>query len=327
MPKRKVNKEHDLGYKHLLTHKKTFVELLKSFVKESWANDIDESQVVLINKSYVLQDFKEKESDIVYRLKVKDRDIIFYCLLELQSSVDYQMPLRLLLYMVEIWRDILKNTEKSEARRKDFRLPSIIPIVLYNGATEWTACRSFRETLSGNEMFSNQVLDFNYILFDVNRYSENELLGFTNLISSVFLLDQKIDSEQLKERLVKLAGVLKGLTEEEIGLFKGWFKWIIKPRVSEELQPKIDEILENAHSMEVENMVYNLANTIEELQKKAEVKGEEKGIEKGIEKGEDRKAIKVAEKMLKRGDSIEDVVDITELPIETIINIKKKMVN
>nr|WP_276326132.1 Rpn family recombination-promoting nuclease/putative transposase [Pseudobacteroides cellulosolvens] len=46
-----------------------------------------------MNKSYVLQDFKEKESDIVYRLKIKDRDIIFYCLLELQSSVDYQMPL------------------------------------------------------------------------------------------------------------------------------------------------------------------------------------------------------------------------------------------
>ncbi|WP_081926791.1 Rpn family recombination-promoting nuclease/putative transposase [Pseudobacteroides cellulosolvens] len=54
---------------------------------------MDESQAVLINKSYVLQDFKEKESDIVYRLKIKDRDIIFYCLLELQSSVDYQMPL------------------------------------------------------------------------------------------------------------------------------------------------------------------------------------------------------------------------------------------
>ena len=101
MPREKINKEHDLGYKHLLTHKKTFIELLKSFVKESWVNDIDESQVVLINKSYVLQDFKEKESDIVYRLKIKGRNVIFYCLLELQSSVDYQMPLRLLMYMVE----------------------------------------------------------------------------------------------------------------------------------------------------------------------------------------------------------------------------------
>lgn len=55
--------------------------------------------------------------------------------------------------------------------------------------------------------------------------------------------------------------------------------------------------------------------------------GIEKGIEKGIGKGEDRKAIKVAEKMLKRGDSIEDVVDITELPIDTVMEIKKKMVN
>ena len=35
MPREKINKEHDLGYKHLLTHKKTFIELLKSFVRES----------------------------------------------------------------------------------------------------------------------------------------------------------------------------------------------------------------------------------------------------------------------------------------------------
>ncbi|OPZ88191.1 MAG: hypothetical protein BWY74_03220 [Firmicutes bacterium ADurb.Bin419] len=325
MPKRKVNNEHDLGYKHLLTHKKTFVELLKSFVRESWTNEIDESQVVLINKSYILQDFKEKESDIVYRLKIKDRDIIFYCLLELQSSVDYQMPLRLLLYMVEIWRDILKNTKKNETRRKGFRLPSIIPIVLYNGAEEWTACRSFRETLSGNEMFSNHVLDFNYILFDVNRYSEKELLGFTNLISSVFLLDQKIDSEQLKERLVKLAGVLKGLTEEEIGLFKGWFKWIIKPRISQELQPKIDEILEKAQSMEVENMVYNLANTIEELQKKAESKGIEKGIAKGIEKGIEKGKIEVAKSALEKGADIDFVIKITGLDAEFVKKLKEEI--
>ncbi|HQA59209.1 MAG TPA: Rpn family recombination-promoting nuclease/putative transposase, partial [Acetivibrio sp.] len=111
MPEERINKEHDLGYKHLLTHKKTFIQLLRSFVKEDWVNEIDESQVMLVDKSYILQDFREKESDIVYRLKIKDRNVIFYCLLELQSSVDYQMPIRLLFYMIEIWRDILKNTE------------------------------------------------------------------------------------------------------------------------------------------------------------------------------------------------------------------------
>ncbi|WP_422664938.1 Rpn family recombination-promoting nuclease/putative transposase [Aneurinibacillus uraniidurans] len=60
-------------------------------------------------------------------------NVIFYVLLEMQSSVDFQMPFRLLFYMLEIWRDILKNTDKNEAVRKDFRL------VLYNGKQEWTA--------------------------------------------------------------------------------------------------------------------------------------------------------------------------------------------
>ena len=64
-------------------------------------------------------------------------------------------------------------------------------------------------------------------------------MGLTNLISGIFLLDQKIDSEELKERLIKLIEIFRGLTEEELSLFKGWFKWIVKPRISEELQPKI----------------------------------------------------------------------------------------
>ncbi len=317
MPRGKINKEHDLGYKHLLTHKKTFIELLKSFVRESWVNDIDESQVVLINKSYVLQDFKEKESDIVYRLKIKDRNVIFYCLLELQSSVDYQMPLRLLMYMVEIWRDMLKNIKKSEARRKDFKLPSIIPIVLYNGAGKWTVCRNFREILDGNELFSNHVLDFNYILFDVNRYSEEELLGLTSLISGIFLLDQKIDSEELKERLIKLIGIFRGLTEEELSLFKSWFKWIVKPRILEELQSKIDEVLEKSKVLEVENMVYNLANTIDEMKKKAEVTGMEKGIEKG--------KIEVAKSALEKGADIDFVIKITGLDEWVVKKLKEEV--
>ena len=54
---------------------------------------------------------------------------------------------------------------------------------------------------------------------------------------------------------------------------------------------------------------------------------EEKGIEKGIEKGATEKALRVAEKMLRRGDSIEDIVDMTELLKEKVIELKKKYQN
>ncbi|WP_084665802.1 Rpn family recombination-promoting nuclease/putative transposase [Thermanaeromonas toyohensis] len=62
------------------------------------------------------------------------------------------------------------------------------------------------------EEFGEYILDFRYLLFDVNRYSEEELLKAANLIASVFLLDQRISSQELVKRLRKLARVAKRLT-------------------------------------------------------------------------------------------------------------------
>ena len=87
--------------------------------------------MMLVNKSFILQDFKDKEADIVYRIKVKEQEVIFYVLLELQSSVDYQMPYRLLQYMLEIWREYLKDIDTNIAESKDFKLPVIVQMVLY----------------------------------------------------------------------------------------------------------------------------------------------------------------------------------------------------
>jgi hypothetical protein len=75
--------------------------------------------------------------------------------------VNFQMPYRLLLYMVEIWRDVLRNTDKKEAERKEFRLPVIVPLVLFNGAGNWTACRSYKETLNAYEMFGQGYVKVN----------------------------------------------------------------------------------------------------------------------------------------------------------------------
>lgn len=93
--------------------------------------------------------------------------------------------------MVELWRTVLKDLDLCQVRKKDFKLPAVVPIVLYNGKNNWTACRSFREYLSGADLFGENIIDFKYILIDVNRYTEDELVNMGNLMSSVFLIDQK----------------------------------------------------------------------------------------------------------------------------------------
>ncbi|MBO8129871.1 MAG: Rpn family recombination-promoting nuclease/putative transposase [Peptococcaceae bacterium] len=321
----KPHHPHDKGYKQLLANKRTFLELLKTFVREDWIKDIDESDLVLVNKSYILQDFNEKEADIVYRLRTKGNDVIFYVLLELQSTVDYTMPFRLLLYMTEIWRDVYNNTPKDERERKDFRLPAVIPAVLYNGANRWTASINFKEILSGYRKFEKHILDFSYILFDVNRYSEEKLYRAANLISSVFVLDQRIQAGELIGRLRKLADGLKNLSRDEFRQFVIWLAHVLKARLPEPLQEKVDKIIDEVNPWEVEIMITNLEIALKEMEQQALLKGKKEGLKKGLEKGEKKKALEVAKKLLQAGMDDSFVIEISGLSKEELESVKEEI--
>ena len=43
-----------------------------------------------------------------------------------------------------------------------------------------------------------------------------------------------------------------------------------------------------------------------------------------MKKGATENSLKIAEKMIKRGDSIEDIIELTELTSDTIVELKKK---
>ncbi|NAS20044.1 transposase, partial [Clostridium butyricum] len=225
---------------------------------KEWANLIKEEDLILVDKSYILADFEEEESDILYKVKINGQEVIFYVLLEFQSKVDFQMPMRLLFYMTEVWRDILKNTDKNQRKRKAFKLPAIIPIVLYNGKNKWTAKMNFKEILSGYELFEDNILDFNYMLFDINRYDDEELINMSNLVSAIFLLDQEMNEEELIRRLRKIIYVLKKISPEQFSVFKQWLKNIVKPRLREEMQEEVDDVLNKSNQEEVDVMVSNL---------------------------------------------------------------------
>src|SRR3989339_238541 len=286
-----INNQHDKAYKDLLSNKEYFVKLLKSFVHEDWVNDINENSLEYENKSYILHDYNNKESDIVFKMKLQDTEVILYCLLELQSSNDHSMPIRLLFYMTSIWNEILKNTKQEEIEKSNFKLPAIIPMVLTNAKENWTVKRNFKEIINNYEMFSNHILDFNYILFDINRYSEDELLKLSNIVSTIFYLDQKYKGNEIKEKLQRILYILKRFEKKEIRLLKKWLKYILIPRVPTETKNEINNILnENIEDTEVEIMVSNLATTIDEywaeIRAEGEIKGRTEGKAEGKAEGE-----------------------------------------
>jgi predicted transposase/invertase (TIGR01784 family) len=215
--------------------------------------------------------------------------------------------------MVEIWREIYNNTPQNERESKNFRLPPIISAVLYNGANNWTAASTFKEMISSYQEFAGYILDFSYILFDVNRYSEEDLVKAANVIASIFLLDQKARPETLVMRLQKLAEAIKTMTPDEFRHITTWLKHIIKPKMPSGVQAKVDSILEANNPMEVEQMISNLEIALDEMKQETLLQGKLEG------------KLEVAKNLLLLNVDVNTIIRATGLNLEEINTLKRQL--
>ena len=83
--------EHDLRYKNLFSHPVLVRELLESFVCEDFVAELDFSTLNRLDKSFATDEFKEKESDVIYSVSFRENPIYIFILIEFQSSVDSRM--------------------------------------------------------------------------------------------------------------------------------------------------------------------------------------------------------------------------------------------
>lgn len=301
--KKEIHHIHDKSYKDLFSNKEILINMVQSFVEGSWGKDITKDNIELVNKSYILSDYEELESDIVYKATIENKEVIFYILLEFQSYVDYSMPIRLFLYMTEIWREVLKNTKKVEVKSKDFKLPAIVPIVLYNGEYKWTVERKFKNVISKSELFGNNIIDFEYILIDINKYEKEQLMELKNIASAVFLLDQKVDIEEFISRVKDIAIGFNTLSEEQKIMLRRWLKNTLSDEIKDKLGERIEDIL-IANKEEVAIMTSNISKTIKET------------FEKTREEGEKNKAIEIAKNLL-------DILDDETISMKTGLTIEE----
>ena len=174
--KKGTDNPHDKGYKRIFSIKKNFLDFIKKYIGLEWMMALEEKDLELIDKEFITDQFDTYESDLVYKVYTKNGIIYLFFLLELQSYNDFSMPFRLLVYMTAIWIDYFKYCDKNERRRKDYRLPAIMPIVLHNGEQNWTASCSFSQMIDHAELFGKYVVDFEYALVSVNKLTESEII-------------------------------------------------------------------------------------------------------------------------------------------------------
>jgi predicted transposase/invertase (TIGR01784 family) len=253
---------------------------LQKYIAAPWTKDISPDALEKVDKSFITREYRKSDSDIIYKLKLDGSDVYLYVLLELQSKVDFTMPFRLLRDMVELLNFIFGETSEEDRERKDFKLPAIVPIILYNGEGNWTAVRSYREYTENHDVFGNSIIDFNYLLFDLNRTDDESIASTKKLLDAIFALDKACAaSDDYGKTVERLAELAPELSDDEFNDLMGWteyvhFKGDVPPDFEEEFRQALRK-----------GVVSNMTHSIERMRDRLDMRWLEQGRQEGIQQG------------------------------------------
>ncbi len=284
-----IHNKHDKTYRNILGNKNYATYIINKAL--SLTKPIKAKEIEKYTNRYITNEYTDKETDIVYRMKNKD----IYFLIEHQSSVDYSISFRLEEYKLEIMKSAI---DKEKVKTKEYEIPTVIPIVLYTGREKWTVERKLNKVQ--DERLENIDL-IQYNLIDINKYQKEELLKSNNLVDKVFLMEKAKNGEELTN---VLPVIVKQVTKKED---KNNLISIIRVMLKEKIgQEKLEKLIKEMKGGDEDMLA--CVEMIREENKKIREEGIKEGKTQGIAQ-ERRSIISV---MLKKGMSLEEIREITK---------------
>jgi hypothetical protein len=208
--------DHDNPYKELFSQPELIADLLRL---AEMADGLDLASLDRRNGSYVSEDWKGREDDVVWRVRYGDRDLYVYLLIEFQSTVDALMAVRVMTYIGLLWQDLAKAGNLNP----DGTLPPVLPLVLYNGEAPWTAARAIHEAMGPvPRLLQPFQPDSSFLLLDEVRMHLRD--GHErNLAAAVFRLERSGDPAQHLVIARTVAGWLRG--EGKVRIIAAFQRW------------------------------------------------------------------------------------------------------
>ena len=288
----------DLFCKDKLVGKKNFISLYNALHNTNL--DLEHTKLEEVNIENVL--YMALSNDIA--MLVDNRLVV---LVEHQSTINENMPLRLLEYVSRIYEQLVPSEDRYE--KKMIKIPYPEFFVFYNGTEDYPVETELRLS--------------DAFIFPDKKY---------NIKNKDFSLEIKVRIVNINSD--KNSPILKQCKKlEEYSLLIDYIRESKKQNPKAPLEQAINKALQNGvlseylkrKSTEVRNMLiaeYSYETDIKvqrrEAYREGLAEGIEQGISQGIEQGAEQKAIETAKKLLKEGLPVEQIARCTELPLEKV---------
>jgi predicted transposase/invertase (TIGR01784 family) len=306
-----VNNPHDKFFKQVLGDKETTRDFLTNYLPGDLLTVIDLESLVIQKESFIEKELQEHFSDLMYQVKIKDRQGYLYLLFEHKSYLYKATALQLLKYIVSFWEQKV-NKEKTNT------LPPVIPLVLYHGKEKWQLKHSLSSMIEGIEDLPEAVKRFipnyEYLFFDFSPYSAAEIRGGVELRIFISILNAMFKEEE--EFLSTVARSLQAL--EELGRGQ---------KATDYLETMIRYIIsarEDISYKEIHGAVKNVSpkggEMLMTIAEKLRNEGKKEGLEEGMEKGLEMTLL--ALQAFREGKDLEEVMNLTGLERDILLKIQ-----
>ena len=219
-----ITNPHDHFFKATFAHREAALDFVQGYLPPEVVQVLDLTAFEINKDSFIDSELKEHFSDILYKVGLQNGgEAYIYLLFEHKSYPDDNIAFQLLRYMVRIWeqqQQQLKQTKKTKKQIPKFSPKPILPLVIYHGATQWHVDLSFAalfNTMHLPEVLKKYIPNYEYLLFDLSQYSDEEIKGQAILQSSILLL-KYIFRDDLLLALRKILELLQEVQYKETGL-------------------------------------------------------------------------------------------------------------
>ncbi|MCY3810586.1 MAG: Rpn family recombination-promoting nuclease/putative transposase [Gammaproteobacteria bacterium] len=135
---------HDPIYRRLFGYRRMVADLLRVVGDAALLREVDLEALEKLPADYVGDRGQQRRGDTVWRVSYRGGSLYLLILLEFQSTSDSLMALRNLEYTTLLYRELERRSELGSPGA----WPTVLPVVLYNGETRWTAELEMRELIA-----------------------------------------------------------------------------------------------------------------------------------------------------------------------------------
>lgn len=177
-----INHPHDHFFRLVFAQPEHAADFLQNYLPREVAALLDFTTLEPLKDSFVDEALRETFADLLFSVRLREGgDVYIYVLIEHKSQPERDTAFQLLRYMVRIW-------ERQRANQPEAPLRPIIPQVVYHGVARWSAPTTFGELFSGSESLRPFWPDFRFILQDVARMTDQDIVGLAMVQASLQIM-------------------------------------------------------------------------------------------------------------------------------------------